>query len=519
MKMEVDEQQMRSGIVMENAALVQPDWDLALKEMPNPKFFVGLRKHRQSSVFANVEKSGDDFVCADSGIQITVHQPCNSLRLQSSDVSTNFLSPVSELRNLHSTSIQSVDVSCSGNLIVSTDASGSLIVSNAMNGTLLRDLKGHIMDVYKCRFFPSGLVVLSAGMDMTVKVWSVETGLCPRTFKGHVMAVTDIAIIGVGREVLSCSHDGTVVKWLCADGSQVEQWKPEAGPCNAIAINKDSELFAVCCEAKKCVVYSVEGPTIATITTDNVPTAVCIEQECDHIVYIGDEEGMVSVYDTKAKSFIYRLQTSRGRVMKIMTRDEGLFIAYRDGSMCCYPRNSSLTNVSCPIYEFTGSDCDPVYDFCFHQKHLFTASRDRILLSFQIRMFNKCLQTSPSRLQIHQQRFKTVKFKPKVAKTHALKTPSMVALDHCDFYYGPMFGKRWPSIRLGLLTPNKYIAVMNTFSNECDTHEELLKSSNTIDLLARIRGKTAAERIEEKKQRVDSCAKKETEIVLKEMDV
>ncbi|VDM60479.1 unnamed protein product [Angiostrongylus costaricensis] len=27
-----------------------------------------------------------------------------------------------------------------------------------------------------------------------------------------------------------------------------------------------------------------------------------------------------------------------------------------------------------------------------------------------------------------------------------------------------MFGKRWPSIRLGMLTPNKYVAVINTFS-------------------------------------------------------
>ncbi|KAK6017170.1 hypothetical protein OSTOST_17342 [Ostertagia ostertagi] len=132
-------------------------------------------------------------------------------------------------------------------------------------------------------------------------------------------------------------------------------------------------------------------------------------------------------------------------------------------------------------------------------------------------MFNKCLQGCRAKLQIHQLRFKTVKFKAKVAKTHALKTPSMVALDHCDFYYGPMFGKRWPSIRLGLLTTSKYVAVMNTFSDDSDIYEDLLDDSNTIDLLARIRGKTASERIEEKKQRVDSLAREETERVLKDM--
>ncbi|VDM71462.1 unnamed protein product [Strongylus vulgaris] len=184
------------------------------------------------------------------------------------------------------------------------------------------------MDVYKCRFFPSGLVVLSAGMDMSVKVWSVETGQCPRTFKGHTMAVTDIAIIGVGREVLSCSHDGSVIKWLCADGSQQELWRLEAGPCNALAIDQKSEIFAVACEGKKCFVCSVEGPIKTTIVTENIPSAVCIDNDMENIIYVGDEAGMVSVYDTKLKSYIYRLQTNRGSVMKMMTRDEGLFVAF-----------------------------------------------------------------------------------------------------------------------------------------------------------------------------------------------
>ncbi|KAL6733751.1 hypothetical protein Aduo_004373 [Ancylostoma duodenale] len=383
--MEVDEVQTEDNVIKENAALVQPDWDLALKEMPRPQFFVGVRKHGEKSVFANVEKHGDDYICADSSFRVSVQQSCNSLHFESSTISTTFLSPVSEIRDLHESAIQSIDISCSGNLIVSSDTSGSLIVSNVMNGSLLRDLKGHIMDVYKCRFFPSGLVVLSAGMDMSVKVWSVETGQCPRTFKGHTMAVTDLAIIGVGREVLSCSNDGTIIKWLCADGSEQERWRPEAGLCNAMSIDRKSEVFSVACEGKKCMVYSVEGPTRATISTDNVPTAVCIDHELDNVVCIGDEEGMVSVYDTKLKSYIYRLQTNRGAVMKMMTRDEGLFVAFKDGSMCCYLRQCpTQSNISCPLYEFTGSDCDPIYDFCFNMKHLFTASRDRIVRKYRI---------------------------------------------------------------------------------------------------------------------------------------
>lgn len=56
------------------------------------------------------------------------------------------------------------------------------------------------------------------------------------------------------------------------------------------------------------------------------------------------------------------------------------------------------------------------------------------------------------------------RFKPKTMKVRQQKTPSMLALDHFDFYYAPLFGKKWPSIRLGLLCQHKFVAVMNRFS-------------------------------------------------------
>lgn len=68
-----------------------------------------------------------------------------------------------------------------------------------------QNLTGHAGEVYKCRFFPSGLVVFSAGSDMRLKIWCAKTGQCPVTLVGHTMAVTDVAIVDRGRNVLSCS--------------------------------------------------------------------------------------------------------------------------------------------------------------------------------------------------------------------------------------------------------------------------------------------------------------------------
>lgn len=45
-------------------------------------------------------------------------------------------------------------------------------------------------DIYSCRFFPSGIVVLSAGADMQLKIWAADTGKCPVTLKGHTAGKT-----------------------------------------------------------------------------------------------------------------------------------------------------------------------------------------------------------------------------------------------------------------------------------------------------------------------------------------
>ena len=71
-----------------------------------------------------------------------------------------------------------------------------------------RNLEGHVGDVYTCRFFPSGIVVLSGGADMRLKIWSAEDGSCPRTLIGHT------------RGWLNSSIDVWLVNYLSL-GSQV----------------------------------------------------------------------------------------------------------------------------------------------------------------------------------------------------------------------------------------------------------------------------------------------------------
>ena len=46
-------------------------------------------------------------------------------------------------------------------------------------------MTGHAGDIYRAKFFPSGVVVLSGGADTQLKIWSAETGDCAATMTGH----------------------------------------------------------------------------------------------------------------------------------------------------------------------------------------------------------------------------------------------------------------------------------------------------------------------------------------------
>ncbi|CAH1799811.1 unnamed protein product [Owenia fusiformis] len=59
--------------------------------------------------------------------------------------------------------------------------------------------------------------------------------------------------------------------------------------------------------------------------------------------------------------------------------------------------------------------------------------------------------------------------KTKWATHKKQKLPSLLALEHFDRFYAPMYDKLWPSIRLALLSQQKYGALINNYSNNVDS--------------------------------------------------
>ncbi|KAL3106477.1 hypothetical protein niasHT_011854 [Heterodera trifolii] len=127
------------------------------------------------------------------------------------------------------------------------------------------------------------------------------------------------------------------------------------------------------------------------------------------------------------------------------------------------------------------------------------------------KMYHKFLQILRFRPALFEQRAAksgAPRFKPRMARVKPLRTPTMLALDNFDFYYGPIFGDKWPSVRLALLSRKKFVAVANRFSANFESNKEILKSIGTINLMEdqmKI-GEQTTNRIEQMKRKLDKKA-------------
>lgn len=123
-------------------------------------------------------------------------------------------------------SVTSLDVSVPQKLIALGTAKGDVLILSQSTGKIIKRIKCHDFDIQKCVYFPSGSVILTASLDMTIKLWDVRSGISPRTFISHIKRINDLATIGkTGRNFLSCSNDGYVKLWECGSGKNIKNFK------------------------------------------------------------------------------------------------------------------------------------------------------------------------------------------------------------------------------------------------------------------------------------------------------
>ncbi|VDP91525.1 unnamed protein product [Echinostoma caproni] len=178
---------------------IQPDWDRSITAGEGEIWFHqyedGVTKYHK------LERQGSDFIPSADGCQCYYYPP-NILQIRSATtgVKRTFQSP-------------------------------DLVIQLPYSKERPRVLEGHVAEIYRCRFFPSGLAAITAGADMQLKIWCLLTGRCAATLApglaggvtgvqpnsnepgGHRAGVMDMGIIHRGRNIVSVDRAGWLRLW------------------------------------------------------------------------------------------------------------------------------------------------------------------------------------------------------------------------------------------------------------------------------------------------------------------
>lgn len=397
---------------------IQSDWDDVIRR-PNTEVWVASKFRGQPSSQGKIYSQG----LSSEGIpRVTTTDGFSVHGISRNTIQVNhesgniciFVASFSTFTGIHSKSVKSLDAT-SGGLCVSVCTENKLQVWDTRHGLLRRTLEGHLGDVYKCRFFPSGIVVLSGSADMQLKIWSAETGQCPVTLRGHTAAVTDMCIVDKGRNIISVSKDGTAKLWCCGEASclatLVELGTMINSCCLGVASNKmqlaapeetpsehevgtANKILLLGCEDGTVHCLAVQGrQNLFSKSHSSAVNCVTI-LSVDHFV-IGCQDGQILLYDFEQPTEpVYRWYESNSAALCLLPfKEAGFFVGKADG-ICVYyqlPARNSHERCHNVRVQLTGPDCDPVYDISFDGTYVYTSCRDAAVRKYDVLKTVSCL--------------------------------------------------------------------------------------------------------------------------------
>ena len=342
-----------------------------------------LKERGQPAVSRKMRRRGEVVECEEEGWRVeSVSEAVLRVLLPGPERTVYLVAP----SDSHSVAgrVTSLDVS-GGGLGLFSAGSSSVSVMDTRAGTVRRELEGHLGDVYTARIFPSGVVALTGGADMRLKIWSMQTGDCPVTLSGHTGPVMDTAIVSRGKNIVSVSKDGTARLWSCgqanclgvlltltetincchlAERTMFHPLETEAASDPA-EVDTEDKVLAVGGEEGTVSVVSVSSRAVLhSSRLDSPVNAVLLTEDK---LYVGCQDGAVHII-SQAGTEVIRASTSPVLSMMRLASTHQVLVSRQDGSVSLYLAQARV--------ELTGSDTDPVYCLAEDEDHVYTGCRD-----------------------------------------------------------------------------------------------------------------------------------------------
>ena len=237
----------------------------------------------------------------------------------------------------------------------------------------LRRLKGHSGSIYSVDISGSGERMLSGSEDFTAIVWDARSGRIVRKFTGHNSNVRAVSISADGQYALTGAFDGSVLFWKCDSGQVIHSLAGHTQWVTSTRILKGGSPRALTASQEGCVIlwdlHSGEQLFSVTLPAEGMLTDAHISPDGQHIFGAHNFSG-VSVWDVMLGKLERRIatedllacvsDTGLALTFDLLTHAVSAWDAYKGSRKCTWRADSLASPCIAPDGSFaiSGSNTD-----------------------------------------------------------------------------------------------------------------------------------------------------------------
>lgn len=227
------------------------------------------------------------------------------------------------LRNLPMQSaIEQMAITPNNQVLVTAGADHVLRLWSLPNGSPLKTLEGHGDRITALSVSRDSRLLVSSSEDRTVRLWDMASGKLLRELRGSPQAVISIAISADGQTIASGSKDGTVRLWNVDTGTLVRTLKVPSGEVTAVTFGRTSLISASSSEA------TTQQLQVWDLATGELRRTFAGHTEPIVTLQMVDEQTLLSV--GKDRSLLWNLD--REELLRVFADEQGQALtAFLDG--------------------------------------------------------------------------------------------------------------------------------------------------------------------------------------------
>jgi WD40 repeat protein len=254
--------------------------------------------------------------------------------------------PLAVIDEGHTEAISRCAFSPDGLLVVSASLDNTLKLWNWYSGEHVATLADHLGWVNDCAFSADGRHIVSASNDTTLRVWDVQTSQSIATLCGHSKGVNACAYSLDGSRIISVSDDETIRVWDGSSGEPIAVIPVSAPWTRKLTHSPNAREVVVAPDFTAFEIWDVDTATRRSRFPANWPMAFSSRgrslaagsfetiklwdaSTLEETAVFGTHTGRIKVCSYSADG--KRIASSSGRTIEIIDADTGVLAATLDG--------------------------------------------------------------------------------------------------------------------------------------------------------------------------------------------